>query len=80
IQPSVTATHTFNVLDCAATSPAACITIPVCTTVAPVTTAPVTTAPVTTAPVTTVQPQPGFGAVIALIGLGAVALLVLRRH
>jgi S-layer glycoprotein len=79
IQPSVTATHTFNVLDCQATSPAACITIPVCTTVAPVTTIP-TLPPVTTAPVTTPKPQPGFGAVIALIGLGAVALLVLRRH
>ncbi|MDD1656291.1 MAG: PGF-CTERM sorting domain-containing protein, partial [Methanomicrobiales archaeon] len=78
IQPSVTATHTFNVLDCAATSPAACITIPVCTTVAPVTTI-ATTVP-TTVPPTTAQPQPGFGAVIALIGIGAVALLVLRRH
>ncbi|MGP8254736.1 PGF-CTERM sorting domain-containing protein, partial [Methanoregula sp.] len=24
--------------------------------------------------------QPGFGALVALIGLGAVALLVVRRH
>jgi PGF-CTERM protein len=78
IQPSVTATHTFNVLDCTATSPAACITIPVCTTVPTIPTIP-TTVPTTVA-TTTPQPQPGFGAVIALIGLGAVAILVLRRH
>jgi PGF-CTERM protein len=78
IQPSVTATHTFNVLDCTATSPAACITVPVCTTMPTIPTIP--TLPPTTVPVTTAQPQPGFGAVIALIGLGAVALLVLRRH
>jgi PGF-CTERM protein len=78
IQPSVTATQTFNVLDCTATSPAACITIPVCTTMPTIPTIP--TLPPTTVPTTTPQPQPGFGAVVALIGLGAVALLVLRRH
>jgi PGF-CTERM protein len=48
-----------------------------------VTTAPVTTSATTsatTAPVTTAQAQPGFGALVALVGLGAVALLVLRRR
>jgi len=42
----------------------------------------VTTAP-PTATATTVQPTtttPGFGALIALIGLGAVAFLVVRKH
>ncbi|WP_366513137.1 PGF-CTERM sorting domain-containing protein, partial [Methanoregula sp.] len=41
-----------------------------------------TTAPavVTTAPVATTKPSPGFGALIALIGLGAVAFVVVRRH
>ena len=57
---------------------------PVPTTVV-VTTAPVVTAPPTVVPVTTATPtkaptQPGFGALIALIGLGAVALLVVRKH
>jgi PGF-CTERM protein len=79
IEPSVTATHTFNVLDCTVTSPGACITMPVCTTVAPPAT-PTTTVTIATPTATTAKPQPGFGAVIALIGLGAVAILVLRRH
>ena len=57
---------------------------PVPTTV--VTTAPVTTAPATTAPAKTTVPttkpttQPGFGALVALVGLGAVAFLVVRKH
>ena len=55
---------------------------PVPTTVA--TTAPVNTAPPTAPPTTvpTAKPttQPGFGALIALIGLGAVAFLVVRKH
>jgi PGF-CTERM protein len=54
------------------------------TTVAPVTTmvtTPPTTTPPTTAPATTKpQTQPGFGALIALVGLGAVALLVVRKN
>jgi PGF-CTERM protein len=45
-----------------------------------VTTAPATTAPATTAPATTPVSQPGFGALISLIGLGAVAFLVMRRN
>jgi len=57
---------------------------PVPTTV--VTTAPVVTAvttapvPVTTVPTAKPTTQPGFGALIALIGLGAVAFLVVRKH
>jgi len=30
--------------------------------------------------ITTPNPPPGFGALIALIGLGAVAFLVVRKH
>jgi len=73
IQPSVTATTTFNVLEKPPT------TVP---TTRPPTQVPTTvpTTVATTVPVTTAKPQPGFGAVIALVGLGAVALLVLRRH
>jgi len=56
---------------------------PVPTTV--VTTAPVNNTPVpttvkTTVPTTKPTTQPGFGALIALIGLGAVAFLVVRKH
>jgi len=53
----------------------------------PPTTAPPTTAPPTTVPPTTVPPTtvpqtttPGFGALVALIGLGAVAFLIARKH
>jgi PGF-CTERM protein len=55
---------------------------PTTVTTVPPTTVPPTTVPPTTVPPTTVPPTttPGFGAVIALIGLGAVAVLVLRRH
>ena len=67
----------FNVLE--ATAP---IATP--TTVANVTATPtqiVTTVPPTTVATPTKTPtQPGFGALVALIGLGAVALLVVRRH
>jgi trimeric autotransporter adhesin len=49
------------------------------TTVASVTTAP-PTAPPTTVPTTKPTTQPGFGALIAVIGLGAVAFLVVRKH
>jgi PGF-CTERM protein len=39
-----------------------------------------TTAVPTTAPTAKATTQPGFGALIALIGLGAVAFLVVRKH
>jgi len=73
IQPDVTATTTFNTIEGKPTTVAT--TVPVTTGVTTVATTVATTVPVTTA-----KPQPGFGAVIALIGLGAVAVLVLRRH
>jgi PGF-CTERM protein len=73
---SATGTAVFNVLEGAA--PTAVPTV-VVTTAAP--TAVVTTVPPTTVATPTKTPtQPGFGALVALIGLGAVALLVVRRH
>jgi len=68
----------FNVLEGAA--PVVTTKAPVVvTTVAPVVT---TVAPVVTTavPTTTPKPAPGYGALIALIGLGAVAFIVVRRH
>ncbi|MDP3395757.1 MAG: MEMAR_RS02690 family S-layer glycoprotein [Methanoregula sp.] len=72
-----TGTALFNVLEGAA--PVVTTKAPVVvTTVAPVVT---TVAPVvTTAVPTTPKPAPGYGALIALIGLGAVAFIVVRRH
>ncbi len=71
-----TGTALFNVLEGAA--PTAVPTV-VATTAAP--TAVVTTVPPTTVATPTPTPtQPGFGALVALIGLGAVALIVVRRH
>ncbi len=49
------------------------------TAVPSVTTAP-PTAPPTTVPTAKPTTQPGFGALIAVIGLGAVAFLVVRKH
>ncbi len=76
IEPSQTATATFNILEGQPT------TVPTTAVTTAATTAPPTTV-VTTVPTTaatTAQPQPGFGALVALVGLGAVALLVLRRR
>ena len=73
-----TGTALFNVLEGAA--PVVTTKAPVVvTTVAPVVT---TAAPVvTTVPPTPVPTKsPGYGALIALIGLGAVAFIVVRRH
>ncbi|WP_369425252.1 PGF-CTERM sorting domain-containing protein, partial [Methanothrix sp.] len=57
---------------------------PTTVTTAPPTTEVTTAPPTTTVPPTTTTPPPtttpGFGAFIALLGLGAVAVLVLRRH
>jgi PGF-CTERM protein len=71
IDADVSTSTTFNVLEAVAT------TVPATT--APVTTAPATTVPATTAATTPVS-QPGFGALISLVGLGAVAFLVMRRN
>jgi len=71
----VTGTALFNVLEGAAPT---AVPTAVVTTAAPV----VTTAPpveTTVAPAKT-PTQPGFGALVALIGLGAVAFLVVRKH
>ncbi len=73
---SATGTALFNVLEGAAPTavPTKVVTTAVPTTV-------VTTVPPTTVPTPTKTPtQPGFGALVALIGLGAVAFLVVRRH
>jgi PGF-CTERM protein len=74
---TATGTALFNVLESSAvvvtTAPAVVTTAPAAVT----TTAP---AVVTSAPVATTKPSPGFGALIALIGLGAVAFVVVRRH
>jgi PGF-CTERM protein len=66
----VTATTLFNVVEFVPTT----IPTPVPTTVP--TTVPPTTVPTTVPPTTT----PGFGALVALIGLGAVAFLIVRKH
>jgi PGF-CTERM protein len=76
IQSQAIGTALFNVLE--TTAPVATTAAPVVTTAAPVTT---TAAPVmTTVPTPTPTKSPGFGALIALIGLGAVAFVVVRRH
>jgi len=69
-----TGTALFNVLEA---------TAPVVTTVAPVVTTAATAVPTTVAtaaPTTAPTQSPGYGALIALIGLGAVAFIVVRRH
>jgi PGF-CTERM protein len=71
VESDVTATTTFNVLAGVAPTPEP--------TVGP--TPEPTEPPVeTTAPPPEPTPTPGFGALIALAGLGAVAVLVLRKH
>jgi len=73
-----TGTALFNVLEGAATT-AAPTAAPVVTTAAP--TMPPTMPPTTVAtPVPTQTTTPGFGAFVALIGLGAVAFVIVRRH
>jgi PGF-CTERM protein len=72
-----TGTALFNVLE--GQAPTAAPTVVVTTAAVPVTTAApvVTTAAPTPVPTTK---SPGYGALIALIGLGAVAFIVVRRH
>jgi PGF-CTERM protein len=72
---TATGTALFNVLEGSAPTPV----VTAVTTVAPAVT---TAAPVVTtaAPVSTPTQSPGYGALIALIGLGAVAFIVVRRH
>ena len=74
---TATGTALFNVLEGPVPTAAPTVVVttaaPVVTTVAPV----VTTAAPTPVPTTK---SPGYGALIALIGLGAVAFIVVRRH
>lgn len=69
--PDATASAQFNVVEGTPTTPV--------TPTESVTTVPTTQA-TTTVPPTTTPTQPGFGALISLIGLGAVAFLVMRRN
>jgi PGF-CTERM protein len=70
-----TGTALFNVLEGVAPTVAPVVTV---TTVAPTAT-PTTIVPTAT-PTPTPTKSPGYGALIALIGLGAVAFIVVRRH
>ena len=77
IQQTAIGTALFNVLE--TTAPVATTPAVVVTTPAVVVTTPAVV--VTTAtPAATPTKSPGFGALIALIGLGAVAFVVVRRH
>jgi len=78
IEPSQSTTTTFNVLEGQPTTVPTTERTPIIT--IPETPIRTTEAPTTVVPATTAKPQPGFGALVALVGLGAVALLVLRRH
>jgi len=69
-----TGTALFNVLEGPAPT-----TVPT-TVVTTVPTTVVTTVPTTATPTPTPTQSPGYGALIALIGLGAVAFIVVRRH
>jgi PGF-CTERM protein len=71
---SATGTALFNVLE--GTVPTATLTT-VVTTATPI---PTPTTVATTMPTPTPTKSPGYGALIALIGLGAVAFIVVRRH
>jgi PGF-CTERM protein len=69
-----TGTALFNVLEGPAPTPVpTTVATPVPTTVA-------TPVPTTATPTPTPTQSPGYGALIALIGLGAVAFIVVRRH
>ncbi len=73
-----TGTALFNVLE--ASAPTATPTAVANVTTAAPTMMPTTVPPTAVATPTKTPTQPGFGALVALIGLGAVALLVVRRH
>jgi len=79
VATSVQATGTalFNVLQAQAQTATPTVVATVTTAAAPTTVA--TPIQTTVAPTKT-PTQPGFGALVAVIGLGAVALLVVRRH
>ncbi len=74
-----TGTALFNVLETSAQTVAPTQVVTAAPTTQVVTQAPTTVA-TTVAPTATPTKSPGFGALIALIGLGAVAFVVVRRH
>ena len=76
IQNDATGTALFNVLESQPETPTPTAVV---TTVAPTTVPPTTVVATTATPVPTTK-SPGYGALIALIGLGAVAFIVVRRH
>jgi PGF-CTERM protein len=76
ILQTATGTALFNVLE--GPTPTA-VPATVVTTVAPVTAVPTTIATAVPTAIPTTK-SPGYGALIALIGLGAVAFIVVRRH
>jgi trimeric autotransporter adhesin len=75
------ASTTFNVADYQPTTVPTTVpaTVPQ-TTIVPVTTVAKVTAPPTTIPTPSPTAQPGFGALIAVVSLGAVGFLIVRRH
>jgi len=77
VTQTATGTALFNVLQGAA--PTVAPTTAAVTTAAPTMVVP-TTVPTAVATPTKTPTQPGFGALVALIGLGAVAFLVVRRR
>ena len=86
IVQDATGTALFNIVEGASTNPVVTPVAPVVTAPPVIVTAPPTvppTAPPTPIPTTivpTTTKSPGFGAVFALIGLGAVAFIVVRRE
>jgi len=86
IVQDATGTALFNIVEGASTNPVVTPVAPVVTAPPVIVTAPPTvppTAPPTPIPTTivpTTTKSPGFGAVFALIGLGAVAFMVVRRE
>jgi trimeric autotransporter adhesin len=72
VETGVSTTATFNVVEATATPTPTPTTAPGEETPTPT--------PTAATPTPTPTPAPGFGAVVALIGLGAVAFLVLRRN
>ena len=73
---TATGTALFNVLETSAKTVAPTAVV----TAAPTAVQTVVATTVATPVPTTTKASPGFGALIALIGLGAVAFVVVRRH
>jgi len=77
LKSGITGTALFNVLEGAAPT---AVPTAVVTTAGPTVAPTNVETPVPTATPTKTPTQPGFGALVALIGLGAVAFFVVRRH